>query len=190
MTRININLLGVERKEALERKGLPIDKGWLFSGGAIIASALLLLLLNGLLSSWVANAEDQKALNEQEIAELDKKLKEIKDLETERNNLKMEEKILRYVTGETYRWSYLLQEVRALMPLDVKINDLKFSADGTFTLSGTATDHRSVALFLASLQSSKMLTNVVLGSSVKAAPEEPTTFEIRCKINVIASESK
>ncbi len=181
MTSININLLGVERKEALERKGLPIDKGWTGAVGAILVSALLLLLLNSMMGTWVSNAQEEKEANVQELQKLDTQLKEIEVLQKERDNLIAEEKILRYVTGETYRWSYLLQEIRALMPLDVKINDLKFNADGIFVLSGTATDHRSVALFLRSLESSKMLTEVKLRSSIKTNPEDPTSFEITCR---------
>lgn len=181
MTSININLLGVERKEALERKGLPIDKGWASAGGAILLSALLLLLINFQMGNWISYAQETKEANIQELQKLDTQLKEIEALQKERDNLKTEEKILRYVTGETYRWSYLLQEVRALMPLDVKINDLKFNADGIVVLSGTATDHRSVALFLRSLESSKMLADVKLLSSVKTNPEDPTSFQITCR---------
>ncbi|HEY9843973.1 MAG: PilN domain-containing protein [Candidatus Sericytochromatia bacterium] len=181
MTRISINLLGVERKEALQRKGLPIDKGWVISAASVLGAALLLFILNMLLSNWVANAEVQKAQNIETIKDLDAKLTEIKTLETERKNLLMEEKILRWVTGETYKWSYLLQEIRTLMPLDVVINDLKISADGTFTLNGTATDHRSVALFLVNLQSSKMLADATLQSSVKQSEKSVTSFVITCK---------
>lgn len=182
MTRISINLLGVERKEALERKGLPIDKGWLISGSSVLAAALLLLILNMTLSGWVANAEDQKVANEARLQELATQLKEIETLETRRKNLLMEEKILRYVTGENYKWSYMLQEVRTLMPLDVSITDLKFSLDGVFTLNGSAADHRSVAMFLVNLQSSKMLSDVVLQSSTKEEADAETTFTITCKI--------
>lgn len=182
MTRISINLLGVERKEALQRKGLPVDKGWLIAGSSVVVSALIILVLNMMLSGWVANAETQKAANVATLADLDKKLTEIKELEAQRKNKLMEEKILRFVTGETYKWSYLLQEVRALMPLDVTINDLKIGADGSFTLNGSATDHRSVALFLASLQSSKMLDGATLQSSVKASEDAVTTFVITSKI--------
>lgn len=181
MTRISINLLGVERKEALQRKGLNIDKGILGSVGMILAAALILFILNTVLSNMVAQAKEQKTQNEATIKDLDNKLTEIKTLETERKNLLMEEKILRYVTGETYRWSYLLQEVRTLMPLDVVIKDLKISADNSFTLTGTATDHRSVALFLANLQNSKMLAEATLQSSTKAKEKAETAFVISCK---------
>lgn len=181
MTRISINLLGVERKEALQRKGLNIDKGILSAVGMLIASVLIVFILNAVLSNMVAQAEDQKVQNEAKIKDLDNKLAEIKTLEAERKELLMEEKILRYVTGETYKWSYLLQEVRALMPLDVVIKDLKFSPDGTFTLTGSATDHRSVALFLSSLQNSKMLAEATLQSSTKANEKAETAFVISCK---------
>ena len=84
-------------------------------------------------------------------------IEEIKSLEKEKADKEMEEKILRYVTGETYRWSYLLQEVRLLMPVDIKVDQLSFNPEGEFSLQGSATDHRSVALFLANLKNSKML---------------------------------
>lgn len=179
MTQISINLLGIEQKEVLSRKGLALDKSWLISGTSVIISALVLLLVYNILSNMVAQAEAQKLENEQKIAELDKKLAEIKNLETQRTNLQMEEKILRYVTGENYKWSYFLQEIRALMPVDTVINDLKISPTGEFSLTGTASDHRTVALYLASLQNSKFLKDVVLQSSVK--DENSTTFVITCK---------
>ncbi len=182
MTRISINLLGVERKEALQRKGLNVDKGWLVSGVSVVVSILLVLVAQMILGGWVASAEAKKAENETIIQDLNRKLEEIKTLEAERKNLLMEEKILRFVTGETYKWSYLLQEVRTLMPLDVTINDLKIGADGSFTLNGSATDHRSVALFLINLQNSKMIQDVKLGSSVKANVDSETAFTITCKV--------
>lgn len=182
MTRISINLLGVERKEALQRKGINVDKGILGSVGMIAVAAVIVLILNMVLTNMVAQATDQKTQKEAKIKELDAKLEEIKTLEAQRKNLLMEEKILRYVTGETYKWSYMLQEVRALMPLDVVIKDLKFSADNSFVLTGTATDHRSVALFLANLQNSKMLTEATLQSSTKASDKTgATAFVISCK---------
>jgi len=181
VTRISINLLGVERKEALQRKGINIDKGILGAVGMVAVSAVIVLILNMVLTNMVAQATEQKTQNEAKIKKLDGQLEEIKALEAQRKNLLMEEKILRYVTGETYKWSYLLQEVRALMPLDVVIKDLKISADNTFTLTGTATDHRSVALFLASLQNSKMLKEATLQSSTKAKDNGTTAFVISCK---------
>jgi Tfp pilus assembly protein PilN len=125
LTQISINLLGIEQKEALSRKGIPLDKGWIIAIASIVISGILLLVTNNILGNMVARAEETKKENEAKIAELDKKIAEIKTLETERNNLQMEEKILRYVTGENYKWSFFLQEIRALMPIDVSINDLK-----------------------------------------------------------------
>jgi len=179
LTQISINLLGIEQKEALSRKGLPIDKGWLISGATVIASAILLILAINILNGMVAKAEDTKRENEAKIAALDKKIEEIKTLEKQRATQQMEEKVLRYVTGETYKWSYFLQEIRALMPIDVSINDFKINPAGDFTLNGTATDHRTVALYLASLQNSKLLKDVTLQSSVKT--DKATTFVITCK---------
>ena len=189
MIQININLLGVERKDALARKGLPIDKGLLSAVGSIIVAAVLVLLLNTVLTGFVARAEDQKTANAAKIQKLDTQLKEIASLEKQKQNLIMEEKILRYVTGETYRWSYFLQEIRTLMPLDVQINGLKIDNGGSFSLNGTATDHRSVALFLASLQSSKMLSAVTLRSSIRENESSATSFVITCKKTEATTEA-
>lgn len=181
MNSININLLGVERKEALKKKGsLPIDKGWLTCIGIIVGALLISLLANFFYDTQVASAEETKASNETEIKKLDAQLKEIKELEGKKNQAEMEEKILLHVTGDTYRWSYLLQEIRTLMPLDLIINDLKISGSGSFTLNGTTTDHSTVALYLTSLKSSQMLTDVQLKSSTKSG--ESTSFIITCKV--------
>lgn len=182
MIQLEINLLGVERKEALERSGLNVDKAWLGAGAAVVLALLLLLGANGFVAGRVAAAEDTVKDNQDKIKKLKEDVKEIKELEKRKADLIAEEKILKYVTGETYRWSYLLQEIRTLMPLDVKIDGLTFQNDNTFSLSGSATDHRSVALFLASLQDSKMIQDVKLQFSTKESPEEATTFQISCKV--------
>lgn len=184
MTRISINLLGIDRKEALQRSGLNIDKGLAIATTSIIIALLLLFGSNALVSSWVASAEELKEENTLKIAALDKQIEEIKSLEKEKADKEMEEKILRYVTGETYRWSYLLQEVRLLMPVDIKIDQLSFNPQGEFSLQGSATDHRSVAMFLANLKNSKMLQDIQLQSSEKPSAEEPTVFSITCKLKV------
>lgn len=184
MTRISINLLGIDRKEALQRSGLPVDKGLLVAGLSIVLALLLAFGSNALVGSWLANAEETREENKQTIAALDKQIKEIKDLEKEKADKEMEEKILKYVTGETYRWSYLLQEVRLLMPVDIKIDQLAFNPQGEFSLQGSATDHRSVAMFLANLKNSKMLQDIKLQSSEKPSAEEPTVFSITCKLKV------
>lgn len=179
---ININLLGVERKESLQRKGISIDKALTAAIGSVVLATVIWLALSTLLSSFISTAEATKADNEAKIKKLEAQLKEIKELEDKKASLMVEQKILRYVTGETYRWSYLLQEIRTLMPLDVQIKDLKFDAQGTVSLNGTATDHRSVALFLVNLQNSKMVGEVKLLSSVKETPDAATNFVITCKI--------
>ena len=127
MTRISINLLGIDRKEALQRSGLPIDKSVLASALMIVVALIIALGGNWMVGSWLATAEETKEENAQTIAALDKQIEEIKGLEKEKADKEMEGKILRYVTGETYRWSYLLQEVRLLMPVDIKIDQLAFS---------------------------------------------------------------
>ncbi len=182
MTRININLLGIDRKEALQRSGLGIDKGWVICVLLIALAGILLFGANKTYDLWIANAEETKTENAAIIAALDKKIKTIKDLEKEKADKEMEEKILRYVTGETYRWSYLLQEIRMLMPVDVKIDQLNFNQSGEFSLQGSTTDHRSVALFLANLKNSKMLESIKLQSSEKPSAEEATVFSITCKM--------
>lgn len=179
---ININLLGVERKESLQSRGIAIDKALAAAIGSVLAATVVWLALSTLLSSFISSAEATKADNEAKIQKLDAELKEIQDLESKKASLMIEQKILRYVTGETYRWSYLLQEIRTLMPLDVQIKDLKFDAQGVVSLNGTATDHRSVALFLVNLQNSKMVGGVNLLSSVKETPDAETNFVITCKI--------
>lgn len=179
---ININLLGVERKESARGKGLAIDKALAGAIGSVLVATVIWLVLSTLLNSFISTAEATKADNEAKIKKLEAQLKEIKELEAKKSSLLMEQKILRYVTGETYRWSYLLQEIRTLMPLDVQIKDLKFDAKGTVSLNGTATDHRSVALFLVNLQNSKMIGGVKLLSSVKETPEAATNFVITCNI--------
>ena len=62
MTQISINLLGIEQKEALSRKGIPLDKGWIIAIASIVISGILLLVTNNILGGMVANAEETKKI--------------------------------------------------------------------------------------------------------------------------------
>lgn len=182
MRPISINLLGIERKDSQSGRSMPFDKGWMT---AVLLIVIALALQFGglfLIQGMKANAEEEIASLETEIKQLDAKLKEVKNLEKEKKNLQDEEKILLYVTGATYKWSYFLQELRGLMPLDLSINNLKINKDGKFTLTGRTFDHRTVALFIINLQSSKMISSAQLQSSKKAGTV--TNFVITCQVKL------
>lgn len=184
MTRLSINLLGVERKEAQAKSTFPVDKGWFIAGIIVVACLVVtggsVVLLDGMVSQANATIEAQN----EEVKELETKLKEVQNLEKQKESLLMEEKILLYVTGETYKWSYFMQEIRMLMPLDVSINDLKINVAGEFILTGTAPNYRTTAYFLRNLENSKMIADALLMKTSK--DKNLTTFEIKCNVKMAA----
>jgi Tfp pilus assembly protein PilN len=120
------------------------------------------LTMNGLLAS----AEEHKITLEGEIQALESQLGEVKNIQEKKEIAQAEQRILEYVTGKTYAWSRFLNELRDLTPDTLWIDSVGVIGD-VFTLSGNTFDHQTVAFFVANLQASPYLTEVMLTNSTK-----------------------
>jgi len=187
LTTISINLLGFEEKERARRYAKPkVDQSLILAVLFIIIAVALNFLGSVVITSLKTGEETRKTVLQEDIKKLDAKLQELKDLEAKRDALIREQKILEFVTGKTYKWSVFLEEFRGLFPDNVWIANLKINEDFSFSLEGTTLDHKSVALFLTSLQNSPYLTRAVLESSIKQASKNGETmvrFKINCNLN-------
>ncbi len=168
MTTININLLGIEQKDRFRyRGGIPFDKGMLVAAASVAVGLLVAiggtLTMNGL----VASAEEHKITLEGEIQALESQLGEVKNIQEKKAVAEAEQRILEYVTGKTYAWSRFLNELRDLTPDTLWIDNVGVIGD-VFTLSGNTFDHQTVAFFVANLQASPYVTDVMLTNSTKS----------------------
>lgn len=168
---ININLLGYQAREELEKS----SSGFKIGKSLIITIALLglAILLNIISYILMVNFRDEQAIEKTKLdarkVELEAKNKELTQLTAERDIVKQKKAILLWATGNTMKWSVLLEEIRGRIPSNLWVDKIDISDSLQLSISGQTFDHKTVATFLANLQDSAMFSGVSLDSSRKTS---------------------
>ena len=166
---LNINLLGYEVREEIARSsgGLKLSKP-IIIGLSLIGIAILLNIISYLL---LVSLKDEQALLktglERRKTELEAKNKELTDKAAQRDILVQKKNILLWATGNNFKWSALLEEVRDRTPSNLWVSKIDVNDALKIVISGETFDHKTVALFLANLQDSPKFKNVVLDYTKK-----------------------
>ncbi len=166
---LNINLLGYEVREEIAKNSgsLKLSKPMII-GLSLVGIAILLNIISYLL---LVSLKDEQALIktglERRKVELEAKNKELTDKVAQRDILLQKKNILLWATGNNFKWSALLEEVRDRTPSNVWVNKIDVNDALLINITGETFDHKTVALFLANLQDSPKFRNVVLDSTKK-----------------------
>jgi Tfp pilus assembly protein PilN len=166
---LNINLLGYEVREELAKS----SAGLKFSKPLIISLSLILLaLLINIVSYFVVvSLRDEQIARKEELerrkAELEAKNKELTDKTTQRDILVQKKNILLWASGNSFKWSNLLEEIRDRTPSNLWITKIDVTDALQINIGGETFDHKTVALFLANLQDSPKFKNVILDFTKK-----------------------
>jgi len=166
---ININLLGYETKEKLQKssEGFKIRKPLLISivllSLAILGDAVSLIIYQGLRDGQVSRKEDLEVRK----AELAQKEKELSLKQTELNDLIAQRTLLDWSINKRFKWSILLEELRARVPGNLWIERVEVNESLQLTLSGETFDYKTVAMFAGNLEDSPLFANVALSSTKK-----------------------
>lgn len=166
---LSINLLGYEVREELAKSsgGVKLSKPLIIS----ISLILLALLINIIGYFIVVSLRDEQIARKEELdrrkTELEAKNKELTDKVAQRDILNQKKNILLWASGNSFKWSALLEEVRDRTPSNLWITKIDVTDAFQINISGETFDHKTVALFLANLQDSPKFKNVVLDFSKK-----------------------
>ena len=166
---LSINLLGYEVREELAKNsgGFKLSKPLIIS----LSLILLALLINVVSYFIVVGLRDEQIARKEELdrrkTELESKSKELKDKITQRDILKQKKNILLWASGNSFKWSSLLEELRDRTPGNLWITKVDVTDTFQISIAGETFDHKTVALFLANLQDSPKFRNVVLDFSKK-----------------------
>ncbi len=166
---LSVNLLGYEIREELSKSsgGFKLSKPLVIS----ISLILLALLINVVSYFIVVGLRDEQLARKEELerrkTELESKNKELKDKEAQRDTLKQKKNILLWASGNSFKWSALLEELRDRTPGNLWVTKVDITDSFQINISGETFDHKTVALFLANMQDSQKFRNVVLDFSKK-----------------------
>jgi type IV pilus assembly protein PilN len=179
MIRINLLPFRAARKKENIRRQISI---YVLGVACLFALMILFFIkLNGTLNGLKDKEQNLQAelktyeATIKRISELEKKIKEI------RAKLDVIRELERNKTGPVH----LLDEIAMAVPKDkLWLTSLK-EARGSLTLTGTAMDNETVALFMTNLEQSEYVSNVELQSTrLRSLPEyklNVSDFSLECK---------
>ncbi|MEK7433297.1 MAG: PilN domain-containing protein [Cyanobacteriota bacterium] len=168
---ININLLGYQAREELEKS----SAGFKIGKSVIITLALLgIAILSNVVSYIVmSNFRDLEAAEKIKLTarktELDSKTKELANITAERDVTKRKKDVLLWASGNSMKWSALLEEIRGRIPSNLWVDKIDITDALQVSITGQTFDHKTVAIFLASIQNSPMFSSVVLDFTKKSS---------------------
>lgn len=131
-------------------------------GAAVLGTILLLILVYLYIEGMKEHQNDRNQLLKNEIAVLDKKIAEIKDIEEKKNKLLTKIDVIQKLQESRPEIVHLFDELAKSTPEGVYLT--KFvQIDATLTMDGKAESNARVSAFMRALDSSPWLNNPVLG---------------------------
>lgn len=159
---IRINLLPVKelQAEVTRRRQLIIG------GGVLGLTAILLIGIHLLQSYRLSSLETELAGLRADLQTLNTKIKEVGDLQTRIKDLRGKNKIIADLNKKKSGPVLVMESLANAAPAALWLTDLKEAA-GSVTLNGVASDNKSIADFMTSLEASKHFKSVELIESTQ-----------------------
>lgn len=143
-----------------------------------IASRLLVLILIGAVLAGVVlptialNArkkavESEIARVNDEIKVLESKVSRVEDLRKRIEAARRKEQVLRRLEAARVPWAPVLEELRAIVPKDIWLNQVAARDEGDLVFGGYGTTYEAVARFMVNLEASTMFEGVDLNITQK-----------------------
>ncbi|TAN42176.1 MAG: hypothetical protein EPN25_03575 [Nitrospirae bacterium] len=177
---IKVNLLPVKKKK--KAKQIP---GFLIATFLVtVAVTAVVLYYFYTLNNEVDNKRKLIAKNEQTIAELDRKVKDVADFEKRNQDYKARKEIIEKLGKSKTIPVKVIDEVSAQLPTGVWLTALDLRSSD-LTLSCTGFSNTDVVNYVNNLKASKMFADVFLKESIQTQVSgfSVYTFSISLKVN-------
>lgn len=131
------------------------------AGFGVALTLALMLLLHLDINSRVAFQEERNRFLDGEIQNLDKKIKEIQDLEVKKKRLLGKMDVIQELQASRPEIVHLFDELGRTIPEGVYLSDL-IQADKNLTVNGMAQSNARVSAYMRNLESSAWLKEPIL----------------------------
>ncbi len=131
-------------------------------GAAILCTALVLFLVYLYIEGLKEHQTYRNQLIKDEIAVLDKKISEIKDIEDKKNKLLTKIEVIQKLQESRPEIVHLFDELAKTTPEGIYLNKF-IQADTTLTMDGKADSNARVSAFMRAIDNSPWLNSPTLG---------------------------
>lgn len=178
---IKINLAPSKKKKKKASKPVP---GFLVSAIILFVVAVVLtFFLNFLLRDKVKSLNLQKAANEQKLAELQEKIKEVKSFEDLNRKFKERKQIIEELRKNQSRPVKVLDELSKRLTEGIWLQDLSISPTD-INMSGLGFTNEDVVTFVQNLKESSLLTDVYLHETAQSNSEGVVVYRFSITVKV------
>ncbi|MCL5801663.1 MAG: PilN domain-containing protein [Gammaproteobacteria bacterium] len=154
-TRINLLPWREARRKESERQFMSIGIG------AVVLTLVIIAYAHIHIGALISNQEGRNQILNQEIAQLDTKIKEIQSLDTQRSNLLARMNIIQQLQTSRPLTVHLMDELIKNLPEGVYYTSAKMQGNA-LTLEGIAQSNARVSALMKNLDDSPWLENPVL----------------------------
>lgn len=165
---IKINLLPTKKKPP--RKVSDLQKQMVIGGTVLILAGAAMGAYYIYLSDTISGLKKQKTTAEARLREQDNMLKEVKNVETERDRVKEKINVVEKLKKNQAGPVRLLDEISKALPLGVNITSMTES-NNNVNIEGQAFGNHEVVRFIDNLKASPLLTGVSLLETSQAKAE-------------------
>lgn len=137
---------------------------------ALFALAIM-LLVNAYYNSLISNQERRNQFLLNEIAVLDSKINEIKELKTKRKNLEQRMELITDLQRNRNLGAQIMDELVKIVPPGIYLVDLE-KTDRKVTVKGKSESNNRVSTMMRQIEDSYLLENPILNGIVAAKSEE------------------
>lgn len=185
MAKINLLPWREQRREQQRKEFLGIL-------GAVAVAGLLTVTLGYMaIEGQISHQNERNAWLKREIAELDKRVVEIKQLQTRRTQLIDRMKVIQDLQGTRPLIVHIFDEIVRTLPEGVYFRALKRTAN-VITIQGTAESNNRVSSLMRRLDDSEWFANPIL-KGVKANPafgEQGNDFDMTVTVTMPGTTSE
>jgi type IV pilus assembly protein PilN len=177
MARINLLPWREQLREERRKQFLVI------LGGIFVLSCGAVFLGDQYLSGEIARQEARNAFIQQNIAQLDVRIKEISELKTRRQQLLARMKIIQDLQGNRPVIGHVFDQLVRTLPDGVYFRELKMQGD-TLSISGEAESNNRVSNLMRNLDASDWFTSPTLievKATTAGAVDQANTFQLTVK---------
>lgn len=179
---IRVNLLPTKRKK--KAKALP----------AFLISMVLLTLAAGIISAYLfywlnselSSQRQKKKANEAQLADLNNKIKEVKNFEEQKKTLEQRKNIIEQLRKNQSLPVRILTEMSNVLPSGVWLQTMSVSGE-SINISGSGFTNEDVVNYVDNLKKSKLFADVNLIGTQKSGTGKVVTYQFTLTCRVKAS---
>jgi type IV pilus assembly protein PilN len=178
MAKINLLPWREELRQELRKEFLVV------LGATVVFALVVLLATNRVYSAWIDNQNNRNSYVQRNIDELNRQVKEIKELEAKRRQLLDRMKVIQDLQGTRPLVVHVFDEMVRTLPDGVFYQSLS-RTDKTIDITGVAESNNRVSSLMRQLDKSDWFENPNLTSVQAAADfgEQASSFKMTVKVS-------